>query len=219
VAVRDAGSNAIIGINITAAGTGYTYATVAISGGSGSGATATALITPKGGHGTDPVEELGGYYVMMNVRLEYADGSGDFPVDNDYRRIVLMRDPFNYGTSVVATSTTLKATKELTFSSGTGTFQQDEIITGSSSGAVARIVSVSGTTIRYIQIRTENATGRVFSTSETITGSTSSATGTVATKTNPEVQPYSGDIIYVENRRPINRANDQIEDIKIIVEM
>jgi hypothetical protein len=219
VAVRDAGSNAIIGINITNPGTGYTYATVGISGGSGSSATATAFITPKGGHGADPVEELGGYYVMMNVRLEYADGSGDFPVDNDYRRIMLIRDPYNYNTTVVATSTTLKANKELTFSSGTGTFQQDETITGASSGAVGRIVSVSGTTIRYIQIRTENATGPVFSVGETITGGTSTATGTVATKTNPEVQPYSGDVIYVENRRPINRASDQIEDIKIIVEM
>jgi len=219
VAVRDAGTNTITAINITNAGSGYTYATVAIAGGSGSSATATAFIAPKGGHGSDPVEELGGYYVMMNVRLEYADGSGDFPVDNDYRRIMLIRDPYNYGTTVVSTSTTLKATKELTFSSGTGTFQQDEIITGGSSGAVARIVSVSGTTIRYIQLRTENATGPVFSVGESITGGTSSASGTVATKTNPEVQPYSGDVLYVENRRPINRASDQIEDIKIIVEM
>lgn len=218
-AVIDVGSGQVVGITITDPGSGYTYASVGISGGSGGSATATALITPKGGHGADPIEELGGYYVMMNVRLEYDDGSGDFPVDNDYRRIMLIRDPYNYGTTTVSTSTTLKATKELTFSSGTGTFQQDETITGASSNAVGRIVSVSGTTIRYIQVRTDNATGTVFSVGETITGGTSSATGTVATKTNPEVQPYSGDVIYVENRRPINRASDQIEDIKIIVEM
>jgi hypothetical protein len=35
---------------------------------------------------------------------------------------------------------------------------------------------------------------------------------------NPELQPDSGDIIYVENRSPISRATDQTEDIKIIVE-
>jgi hypothetical protein len=210
---------AVTAINITAAGTGYSYVVITMSGGAGSNAAATAMVAPKGGHGADPVEELGGYYVMMNVRLEYDDGSGDFPVDNDYRRIMLVRDPYNFGTTTVSTATTLKATKELTFSSGTGTFQQDETITGGTSGAVGRIVSVSGTTIRYIQLRTQNATGAVFATTETITGGTSSATGTVATKTNPEVQPYSGDVIYVENRRPINRASDQIEDIKIIVEL
>jgi hypothetical protein len=218
-ATIDVGSGAVVGITITNAGSGYTYANIGISGGGGSSALATAIITPKGGHGKDPVEELGGYYVMMNVRLEYADGSGDFPVDNDYRRITLIRDPYNFGTTTVSSATTLKATRELTVSSVSGTFVQDETITGGTSGAVGRITSVSGTTIRYILLRADNPTGDVLEAAESITGGTSGATATVATLVNPEVQPDSGDVIYVENRRPINRASDQIEDIKIIVEM
>ena len=55
---------------------------------------------------------------MNNVRLEYADGSGDFPVSNDYRRIGLIRDPYNHGTTTVSTATTLSATKSLTLNSG-----------------------------------------------------------------------------------------------------
>ena len=156
---------------------------------------------------------------MMNVRLEYDDGSGDFPVDNDYRRIMIIRDPYNFATTTVSTATTLKATRELTFSGLSGSFIQDEIITGTTSGAKGRITTIDGTTLRYVQIRTDNTTGAVFATTETITGGTSTATATVATKTNPEVQSDSGDVIYIENRRPINRADDQIEDIKIIVEM
>ena len=46
--------------------------------------------------------------------------------------------------------------------------------------------------------------------------------GTVLTFTtgyaNPELEPDSGHILYVENRRPISRASDQTEDIKIVVE-
>ena len=34
----------------------------------------------------------------------------------------------------------------------------------------------------------------------------------------PELNRDSGDIIYVENRRPISRASDQTEDIKVVVE-
>lgn len=219
VATIDVGSGEVTAITITDPGTGYTFATVGISGGSGASATATAIITPKGGHGYDAVEELGGYYVMMNVRLEYADGSGDFPVDNDYRRIVLLRDPTNYGTTTAATASTLKASHEMTLTGVTGTFQQDEQITGGTSGAVGRIVSIDGTTLRYIQLRTENTEGALFEEGETVEGGTSSATATLDTLTTPEVQPDSGDVIYVENRRPINRASDQIEDIKIIVEM
>jgi hypothetical protein len=51
-----------------------------------------------------------------------------------------------------------------------------------------------------------------------VTGGTSGATGTIAAITTPGLQPYSGDIIYVENRVPISRADDQIEDVKLIIQ-
>jgi hypothetical protein len=71
-----------------------------------------------------------------------------------------------------------------------------------------------------------------FGDSGTITGDDSEATGVpdiannstynntvfVAGYTNPELQPDSGDIIYVENRKPISRASDQTEDVKLVVE-
>ena len=71
-----------------------------------------------------------------------------------------------------------------------------------------------------------------FSGNSTITGATSSATGVpdtsssatvnntvfVAGYANPELQPDSGDVIYIENRKPISRASDQTEDVKLVVE-
>ena len=71
-----------------------------------------------------------------------------------------------------------------------------------------------------------------FSGNSTITGATSSATGVpdtansstynntvfVSGYTNPELQPDSGDVIYIENRKPISRASDQTEDVKLVVE-
>jgi hypothetical protein len=36
---------------------------------------------------------------------------------------------------------------------------------------------------------------------------------------HPEVSRFTGDILYVENRGPVSRAADQIEDIKLIIEM
>ena len=35
----------------------------------------------------------------------------------------------------------------------------------------------------------------------------------------PEVEKYSGQVMYVENRGAVTRAADQIEDIKLIIEM
>ena len=34
----------------------------------------------------------------------------------------------------------------------------------------------------------------------------------------PEIKSNDGQIIYIDNRRSISRANDQIEDIKIVIE-
>ena len=34
----------------------------------------------------------------------------------------------------------------------------------------------------------------------------------------PEIQKNSGQVIYIDNRKAITRANDQIEDIKIVIE-
>ena len=224
-ATIDVGTGQVTGVEITAGGTGYTYATMTFTSGGGANAAAQAIISPKGGHGSDAVEELGGYYVMMNVRLEYDDGAGDFPIDNDYRRIMLVRDPLNFGTSSIASQATRTATFEMEYDALNGSIALDRTFTNAS-GAVGYIVShdSANSKIRYSLIRNYNTEGVAFGTSETITmndaaGNPTAVTWNSVALTDPEAQPDSGDVIYVENRRPINRADDQIEDIKIIVEM
>lgn len=214
-------AGAVTAINITNPGSGYTYVTISLSGGAGSNAAASAIISPKGGHGSDPVKELGGFYVIMNVRLEYADGGGDFPVDNDYRRIGILKDPVLFGTTNLATTSTLRATKTLTLQAGVaGTFVVDEIITQSTTGATGRIVSYDPTTRVINYIKQQGVQNNIdFTTGNNITGAGSGAVGNVSAVGNPEVAIDSGEIIYFENRRPINRAADQLEDIKIVVEM
>lgn len=203
---------------ITDPGEGYTFATATI-GAPGTGATVKLMISPKGGHGSDAISEIGGFFVVSNVRLENDEGSGDFPASNDFRRIGLIKDPFNFGTTTLSTASTLKATKQLTLEAGvTGDFELDEIIEGEDSEATAIVVSWDSDTriLRYAQTTEENKVA--FDDGETITGATSAAEGVIDALGNPEVEPYSGDLIYLENRRPISRAEDQTENITIVVE-
>ena len=37
-------------------------------------------------------------------------------------------------------------------------------------------------------------------------------------KANPDVERYSGEIIYIDNRAPITRSSSQKEEVKIVVE-
>ena len=102
-------------------GSGYSVASIddnllktAIGASSGSGAVFDVIISPKNGHGSDAVEELGGNYVIVNSRLEYAEGSGDFPTDNDFRQIGLIVNPTNAGGNTLSSATTLSALNRLT---------------------------------------------------------------------------------------------------------
>ena len=222
---------AVSTVTVTTAGTGYTFANINIDSISGIGGSANAVVTPiigpKEGHGNDAVTELGGFYVMMSTTITGAEGSGDFVIDNDFRRVGLIRDPYNYGTTTVSTSATLSAVKSVTFASSPtpGTFQVDEVITGgSATSPKGKVVAWDSSTriLKYIQTEwsgvDNNNDLKVFSASEILTGGTSSATGTVSTINNPEVAYNSGEIMYVENRAPITRASDQTEIIRLVVE-
>ena len=75
-----------------------------------------------------------------------------------------------------------------------------------------------------------DATVAIVGATSTASGTVDTATGTVGTPvvvtdisfveglSNPEIEPNSGDIVYIENRRQITRAPDQIEDIKLVIE-
>ena len=255
------GSGTITSASIQARGSGYTYANVLLTNGnlfSDSGLT-TAVTTgasavgaleivlpPEGGHGSDHETELNGKRVMTNIRLTYSEGSGDFPVDNDFRRIGIIADPFNWGTTTFSTADTLSGLKSVKITGATADYTVDEKITqtvtgGTAYGTVVSWTLDSGSTtagvLKYIQTNdahTDQGIVRAFESngSNAIGGEQSTASGTVDTSYGstllgvtfasglaaPEIENNSGDVIYVENRRLITRAPDQIEDIKLVIE-
>ena len=183
--------------------------------------------------------------MILRAVLTGAEGD-DVLAGNDFRNINIVADPTTYGTSTVASASTYRQTFATKVASTSGTFSNDEKISQASTGAIGKVVEWDSTlSILYYQQErfgdygTSSTTGSLvaFSGANQITGASSSAVGTPdadadsavslsggATLSfsdgyaNPELQPDSGNIIYQENRKPISRATDQTEDIKIIVE-
>jgi len=214
-------------INVTTRGTGYKRASIDVANiasiGSGSGGVATPVISPPFGHGADPVEELGGNFIIVNSRLEFAAGGGDFPTDNDFRRIGLCQDPFAFGTTNRSTATSMKAYNTMTLSS-IGSLSVDDIIfNASADGAgvgAARVVSITGTSVSYLHHANSEGGYVNFANGETIYKIGSGSIGTInGAPANPEVAKNTGRMMYIENRGAVTRAADQIEDIKLIIEM
>ena len=254
VAIRGDGSSgecsvtvaggAVTAVTVTTAGSGYTFAYVRnadiVSAGatSLSGAELDVIIPPKGGHGANAVEELGGHFVMMNTDFtgDESSNSGDFTTANDFRRVGLLLDPTTGGSA--ASATTLRGTKAVKLSGTPGTFTVDEEINQASTGAVGKVVEYDSTNkiLYYIQTRfndegvDSNGNLTAFSGANAITGQDSSAAGTpdTSTQTVDNIVFSSGynsgeidadtDVLYQENRSPITRASDQTENIKLIVE-
>ena len=215
-AYANASGGQISHINMINVGTGFSKANVQISGTGGTGGKGVARLSPPGGHGSDPVGELAGYNVMLNVRLEGTEGD-NFPTNNDFRIIGILKDPLT-ANDIAANASAYDTTTKLTVTGiSSGPFFQDEIVTGTANGAIGRVVEFANTnaagTAGVLKIIDVNGT---FET-ETITGNTTSATATVTTIASSELKPYSGDIIYRENRSVTSRSADQVEDIKIVV--
>ena len=216
----------VVSVTVNNKGADYRVIDITFTGGSGSEAAARAVLTPKAGHGVDPVSELGGFFVSLNSQLDGNDG-GDLTVGNDFRQITLFNEPREYNATplagLIATADTLKATSYLDFNSSAtvSSYTVDELIVGGTSGAQAYIVEID-TSNGYIRYHQNDKTGYgVFTDGEVVTGQTSNQADTLESSNAvgaPEVDRASGDILFLENRDPISRTTTQIEDIKVILE-
>ena len=214
----------------------------------GSGAAISVVISPKGGHGSNAVTELGGHYVLLQSTLEGADNddfltANDFRNIN----LVIDPTTFGTSTVGTATTFRTTYAMKFSGSPGTFTADETITQTNSDSFVATGKVVEYDSTLKILYYQQErfggygalSSTGGqyAFSGTGTVTGGSSSATGTPDSSAdsavslsggntitftngfaNPELQPDSGNIIYRENRKPISRATDQTEDIKIIVE-
>ena len=193
----------------------------------GSGATIHAVISPINGHGADPIEELGGNYSIVNSRLEFGEGSGDFPTDNDFRRIGLIKNPVQSSDGTISSASSMTATNQLTVADASS-ISVDDLLTDAASEsattAKVRVVSKTGNVLKTLPVVNAGGEYVAFANSDEVFRNgagtkTTDVTGSGVSTSHPEMTRFTGQILYVENRGAVSRAADQIEDIKLIIEM
>jgi hypothetical protein len=218
-------------------GQNYYEAAVLASGGAGSGARLRALITSDSGMGANPTRDLNSSAIMFNATLDGAE-NGDFNVTNDFRQIGIVRNPLkdsaqfqsfqipaNSGDSA-CDAVTLSAFKRLHVGVGldASLITGDQIVEGTSTAKA--IVNYYDAATQILYVHQTRETGFLpFDSSDTVTvseggGSTSIVTVAGQPVLRPsEVNRFSGECIYIDNRSPVQRDNEQTEDIKVVIDL
>lgn len=211
----DISSNTIDYILVVNPGTDYTYASVSITGGGGSGAEGRAIISPQGGHGSNPLYELGGNDIILNGKLKFDENS-TLPVTNDFGQISILKDPHLFDTANVATLSAFLQCSSLTCL-GSGNYNQDEFVYQGASFSAAtftgRVVSWSSATGLLLLI---NTTGTPTA-AQLLIGEESLTIRTISSISSGDLEKYSGRILYVDNIQSITRSSDQTEDFRIVI--
>ena len=206
-------------IEVDSVGTGYSYAAVEIYG-TGSSATARAIIAPKFGHGFNPAKELGSSAVMISKIIGQLDSTEGnlISIDTSFRQYGLLNNPHKYGetTSILHTdaNTVISQTTDLTIIGGSPYTLNEIVFQGSTyaNSTFSGIVHAQDSNVvRLTNIRGTPTIGGL------LVGDTSTVQRAVSSVNNPEFEPYTGDIVYVENALATNRIDGQAEIIKFVI--
>lgn len=206
-------------ITVTSVGSGYSRANVRIYG-SGSGATARVILAPKFGFGFNPARELSSNCAMISLKIGHLDSTegGLLSSNTEFRQYGLLSSPHKYGdTSRITTNTanlSISQTTDISLVSGSNYIVNETVYQGStldSSYFSGVVHSYSTNIVRLINVKGTPVNGGI------LTGNTSLSSRAVVSYKNPEFQPYTGSILYVENVPKVTRSDGQSENIKIVI--
>ena len=220
VATADLSNTAVRKVTLTSYGKDYSYADITIFG-TGTGATARAVLPPKFGHGYNAAKQLGASNVMISTKIGEIDSSEDglISVDTTFRQYGLLRDPYKYGSNTSTNKSTsnnvISQTTDVLLIAGTDYIQDELVYQGSSVDTAAFSGYVNDFTSNEVRLTRISGRPQI---GLPLKGVSSNPTGrTVVSFTNPEFQPYTGDILFVDNITKTQRIDGQAENLKFVV--
>jgi hypothetical protein len=197
-------------------GQDYDYANIVFSGGGGEGAKARPNIAPIGGFGADPRQDLKSTALMFNTKPSGFENE-DFIVGQDFRQVGIMKGLKRGNNDSDFTGATGSALTYMTLSSVSVAFTADKIIEGGTTGAKAYVDRFDSDTIYYHQ--TDSTGFTPFQSAESVSEANGSGVGVIGTPlNNGDINKFKGDVLYIDNRSAVIRADAQTEDIKIIIQ-
>ena len=180
-------------------------------------------IGPSGGHGSNPAKELRAHSLMICVELNDDTDGTKIPISDStstfqFNQVGLLINPLIANSAWYANLTNYRATTRLLVSDPVvANFVNGETVyIGSSLGSANAIANVAHWAAGDNYLYINNITG-TFPVGQPVRGTTSGITTPILAVSNSEIKPFSGDLVYMENRTNIKRVDNQIDQIKIVL--
>ena len=211
-------NNMVSDVIVTNSGNNYTYSTVTIvpqAGYFGNAATANAVISPIGGHGADPVSELGCNHIMLSIEID-GNENGSIPTDMAFRQLGIIVNPLLKDGTLP--SADVYTTADLaTVSIGLNSFIPGETVyQGQSLAAATFTATVSSFDSGNNVVSLINTVG-TESLGQALFGVTSSTSRVILQYTPTTFSVGSGYVMYFENRTPIQRSPNGNEQLRLVL--
>jgi len=177
-------------------GQNYNWANIIIIDSTGYGASIRAIMSPYGGLGKDPINQLYAKSLMLYSKINNNTNQGFF-ITNDYRQIGIIKDPLKYSDGTYLKSNFASTCWRVNTAStiNTSQFALDALITTylDSITYTFRVAFVSGSSILLVPI--DNGTPSAGMQFNGALGGTIIATSVIP----PSVDKYSGDLMLIDN--------------------
>jgi hypothetical protein len=156
----------------------------------------------------------------LTARVGELDSTenGLISTDTSFRQISLLRDPYKYGqdrrVNILTANVAISQTVNLGIVAGPSYILNEFVYQGSSfddATAYGFVYAQATNQVRLTQVKGNFVPGLP------LTGFNSGSSRIVITVINPEFEPYTGDILYIENDVATQRADGQAENIKLII--
>jgi hypothetical protein len=209
-------NGSIFDVIVTNPGTNYSYSNVIIQSTTGSNAVVFGPTSPIGGHGYDPISELGCTNVMFSVEFNGTE-TNTIPVDITYYQIGIVIDPTTRQLNPLpANGTIYKTTTDIVVAPGFGVYQNSEIVYQGDVNNPSFTATILSFDPASDVINLINTTGTI-TTNAPIFGKTSLCTRTILAYSTPDFVLFSGYMSYIENRSGITRNISGIEQFKLVL--
>ena len=201
-------------------GTNYDYAQVVVTDpGGGSGAKLRAVISTRDGVNKDPVSTLKCREIMLQTDFIGTEENTIVANGTDFRQVGVLKGLEKYTNDSDFTGNTGKVTKILTLGSiqAPESWIDNDTFSNALQTVTAKVFDLDGTTLYYYQ---DEETGfENFSLNESIIN-TAGGTASIVNIVNPDVDAYSGDILYINTlASAVERSAEQTEDIRIVIQL